>query len=482
MTRPLFLDRRTFLRLAGAGVAATGVGACATGSTDEVDDTDVVPPTPRTADPDVAWPGIATPAGTAFAMGVASGDPLADTLMLWTRYTGAGTLSLSLSVWDGSAWGPTETYAPTVADGGYVHLDLDSLPDDAIVAFQFTDDAGAASVVGTGRTAPSADHDGEVRLGFGSCFDQDHLAFPSLTHLLARGPLDAFVYLGDTAYFDAYEGQEAFRGLWASNLAAPGLSEMRTGAPGIFMFDDHEFENDFDGETVDPALFRLGMDSFLEALPVRTDPAHPDRVYRRFRYGRTVELFCTDTRSERAPSAGEMMSDAQVTWLVEGLKASTATWKVVATAVPYVSFTGTPWDVGPLVSDKWAGFVATRTRILDAITEAGVEGVIFVSGDVHCGFVARVEPEGPAAKFFDVCCGPGGAFLNPTVASLPDGERFYWGQAVHHSTRFVFASNGTVTVEVVGEADETWARLVLNTQGEVVSLEALDESSLSSVF
>lgn len=103
-------DRRTFLGLAGAGLAA----ACTPG-----DDADPpATPTPRTPKPNRPWRGVADEASSRFGAGVSAGDPRPDGVIVWTRYDGDAELTLSWATWDGEGWADAGSMAVTPADGG----------------------------------------------------------------------------------------------------------------------------------------------------------------------------------------------------------------------------------------------------------------------------------------------------------------------------------------------------------------------------
>jgi len=123
------------------------------------------------------------------------------------------------------------------------------------------------------------------------------------------------------------------------------------------------------------------------------DAPDPNRLYRAIRSGADLELFLLDTRQYRSKNADQdgpaktMLGMQQLKWLLEGLRVSTATWKVVVTSVPL----SVPKGGGMTVPgyDGWAGgsdgtgFERERQAIVDAILEEKMKNVVFLGGDVH---------------------------------------------------------------------------------------------------
>src|SRR5262249_11563617 len=145
------------------------------------------------------------------------------------------------------------------------------------------------------------------------------------------------------------------------------------------------------------------------ALPVSGPFAppmdEPTRLYRRFRWGRLLELFILDTRQYRsrntdADGIGKtMLGAAQKRWLLEAVSSSTVLWKVVVTSVSLSIPTGRPdardsWTgVSPFgLPQDGAGFVTERDTILEQFRKRGVKNLVFVAPAVHHAAVVRPEP------------------------------------------------------------------------------------------
>jgi hypothetical protein len=96
-------------------------------------------------------------------------------------------------------------------------------------------------------------------------------------------------------------------------------------------------------------------------------------------YGALLDVFLLDARSGRVQGGANptMLGACQLNWLINGLKASTATWKFVMSPVPFNMTTKT--------YDAWGAFPAEHAQILAAINDNKLKNVIVLSGDIHSG-------------------------------------------------------------------------------------------------
>ncbi|HEY5924697.1 MAG TPA: alkaline phosphatase D family protein [Kofleriaceae bacterium] len=232
------------------------------------------------------------------------------------------------------------------------------------------------------RTAPRADDRRAVRIAVSADVDP-HPDFDSqiLTHLAAASP-ELFVSLGDFPYADNGPDLamtvDAYRARYAETLTTPKLRAWLQAMGVRAIYDDHEFRNDWDAmfRIVEPTRYAAAMQVWDEFFPI--PGAAAEVRYRSWRWGANLECFLLDCRRFRSANAAAddatktMLGDVQRAWLIDGVKRSTATFKVV--------FTSVPLDYGD-GADHWAGFTVERTQIFDAL--AGVPGVLFVSADQH---------------------------------------------------------------------------------------------------
>ncbi len=419
-----------------------------------------IPEDPRAALPDQEWPGVAAPDDQRFPLGVQAGDPTAGGARVWTAYAGALPITLHTAVWDGAVWVEAGAVPVTPDARGIVHHDLGDLPADATVAFQAVDGDGAGSRIGRFQTAIPATHTGRVRIGVTSCADQEHGEFPALPALVAAGPLDAFVWLGDFVYTDGAVTYEEYRAVWEQNLAKESVRAVHARVAGIWSWDDHEIANNWDPQTIDPVQRDTAFEAFFGLTP--TVSTAPGRLWRSLRFGAAVELFVLDCRSERDLAAGEYVSRAQLDWLRAGLSASTATWKIVANSVPIAQMPDA-WDVAGMGTDRWEGYPAQRAELLDHIL--GMQGVLFVSGDFHQTGVYRVDPGSPV---LDVLCGPAGSFLNPAGQLLPEDEQYLYTDAIWSATALECSVDGTCRITMIAEDGSIVLDMTVNVDGDVV--------------
>ncbi|MFC7216668.1 alkaline phosphatase D family protein [Streptomyces polyrhachis] len=358
----------------------------------------------------------AAAAGPAFLHGVASGDPLPDGVLLWTRVTpepgavpGSGLGADTVVTWEVAR---DAAFAKVVARGSVtaraasdhtVKADVRGLRAATRYWYRFT--AGAAtSPVGRTRTAPALGSPvGGVRFGVVSCANWEAGYFASYRHLAARGDLDAVLHLGDYIYEYATGAYATTGGPVRPHVPAheiltladyrarhgtyktdADLRALHARHPLIAIWDDHEIANDAwsgGAQNHDPATegdyaqrAAAGRQAYFEWMPVR--PSVEGTTYRRLRFGKLADLHLLDLRSfrsQQADAASGAVDDpertitgrAQLDWLKSGLSASQATWQLVGNSVMIspLSFNGLPPALlGPLA--KLLGIPAGGAPVL----------------------------------------------------------------------------------------------------------------------
>ena len=136
---------------------------------------------------------------------------------------------------------------------------------------------------------------------------------------------------------------------------------------------------------------------------ITTPRREDDRFWASYRWGATVEFFVLDVRHERTET--EIMSEAQLTWLLGALDASPCHFKVILTSVPIANLPPL-WAAN---AESWMRFTAQRDRLLDHLVAGAHRNVLFLAGDYHVSAVWRVEDTGPRAAYHEVLCGPAGS-------------------------------------------------------------------------
>jgi alkaline phosphatase D len=247
---------------------------------------------------------------------------------------------------------------------------------------------------------------------------------------MAERRADFFLFVGDTIYADVpcdrpgvVPGADfrartlaEYRSRHRYQLEDPPLQGLLRGTSVYAIWDDHEVRNDFSGPY--DSLMPVGRQALLDYWPIAPPSEEPTRLYRRFRWGRLLEVFILDTRQYRSRNtdtdgAGKtMLGAAQKRWLLDAVSSSAAQWKLVVSSVSLSIPTGRPaardsWTgVSPFgLPQDGAGFVAERDAILDHFRKHGVKNLVFVAADVHHAEVIRHEPT-PSWAFHELVAGP----------------------------------------------------------------------------
>ncbi|MGW1706627.1 alkaline phosphatase D family protein [Streptomyces sp. NPDC002206] len=325
--------------------------------------------------------------GPAFLHGVASGDPLPDGILLWTRVTptpdavpGSGRGADTAVRWEVAE---DKEFARIVAQGSTVartasdhtvKADVRGLAPATTYWFRFSAGDGGAvrSPAGRTRTAPaSGAATPGVRFGVVSCANWESGYFSPYRHLAARADLDAVLHLGDYIYEYAsgsypdakyvvrpHEPRTEiltladYRTRHGHYKTDTDLQTLHATHPVIAIWDDHEFANDAwsgGAENHTPGTEGAWADraagakqAYFEWMPVRASTE--GTVYRRLRFGNLADLHLLDLRTFRSQQStvGNGSVDdpdrtitgrAQLDWLKSGLAGSDATWKLVGTSV-----------------------------------------------------------------------------------------------------------------------------------------------------
>jgi len=432
------VNRRTFLAALGLS-GATVVVSCSSddGSSGSSgpESTNGAPATSSTTTI-VAVPDAAL-ASTPFTLGVASGDPLPDSVILWTRLMvdpaaadgggamGADPVDLKWEVASDEAFTTIVGSGIVTAEAAYghsIHLEATGLEPDTEYWYRFSV-ATFVSPVGRARTMPEDSATPEqLRIGMASCQDFTEGFYPA-HRAMATDRLDLVFFLGDFIYESKSSssarqvpGGECqtlaeYRLRYATYSADADLQASRASCPWVVTWDDHEVENNYtdlvnDGG-LDEAAFRLrraaAYQAYYEHMPLRLDPPAGEdwRIFRTIRFGSLAEFFVLDGRQYRtdqactsradalvpvdscpglAEVARTMLGDEQESWLSDGLAASTTTWKVLAqqTVMSSLVFAGLILNV-----DQWDGYPAARQRLLGFIGDNDIDNVVVLTGDIH---------------------------------------------------------------------------------------------------
>lgn len=372
-----------------------------------------------------------------FPIGVSSGDATHNAVKVLTRYRGeAITLQVAVSAGEAPVPESAPRFPVQLDEGGFASHLLEGLAPATWHRFVFESVGPDGSVIeqspmGRFRTAFSEDTVAPLTLGAVCCTKYDQ-SFATLGQAARRTDLDAFILLGDVCYADGAKTRSEFREYWGRTLDTPEYRALRASTSVVALWDDHEVRNNWDRATLDSGLFETALATFLEHQPIRMLPEAPERLWRSLRWGRTVELFALDSRSERDRSVCQYLSDAQLDWLIKGVTQSPAAFKLILNTVPIGSFDAAFFV--PFEEDMWLACPDQRRKVLEAIDQSGVRGVVWVSGDFHLACVGRVSHPGhPGDTQLEVLVGPGAQRAN-MLPSYPGPPQFDWSSGTNNYT------------------------------------------------
>jgi alkaline phosphatase D len=373
-----------------------------------------------------------------FSLGVASGDPAHDGVVLWTRLApdplaGGGMPPDSVEVrWevgdDDSMRRIVKAGRATAAAGGAhsVHVEVDGL--DANRPYWYRFHAGdATSPVGRTRTAPRSGEDvNRLRFAFASCQHYETGFFTAYRHMAAED-LDLVIHLGDYIYEGPgrdnqprkHHGLEPvtledYRIRYAQYKLDPDLQAAHAAFPWIVTPDDHEVENNYAGATSEndePQQTFLprraaAYQAYYEHMPLRrrSVPMGPAiQLYRQLTYGSLASFFVLDTRQYRtnqacgdglkAPCPGQadpaatLLGPEQERWLFDGLAKSKGHWNVLPQQVMVAKVDRGNGPLEMYSMDQWSGYDAGRTRLLEFLGARKPSNPVVLTGDIHSNWV-----------------------------------------------------------------------------------------------
>jgi alkaline phosphatase D len=388
-----------------------------------------------------------------FTLGVASGQPRHDSVVLWTRLAAEGEPGL-----DGlqrcavryEIFGDAELKRP-VAQGEVqaeaarafsVHVHAQGLSPQREYWYRFQC-GDAQSPVGRTRTAPAPDAAvARLRFALGACQNYEH-GFYAAHREIAGRELDFVLFAGDYIYEGSSRAPElrrhdapipttleGYRARHALYKRDADLQAAHAAHPWILTWDDHEVVNDYANDR-DPAYTQPGLflqrraaayRAYFEHMPLLLPPQGAAmRIHDRFAWGRLAELWTLDCRQYRshhacpdpahdwgrlvigcealADPSRTMLGVEQSRWLAQGLAASGRQWKLLGQSTQ-MSPTSLEAPRGrQFWTDGWDGYPEARRQLLQGIADAGLRDVVVLGGDVHRYVAAdlRVVPNDTAS-------------------------------------------------------------------------------------
>jgi alkaline phosphatase D len=394
------VSRRHFLR---------GAVALATASL-------VTPIVPRRAQAQVRFTGYP------FTLGVASGCPFPDSVVLWTRLApeplnGGGMEPGRVEVrWEmasdehfhtvvqqGSVWTAHEV-------GHSVHAEVHGLEPARWYWYRFMV-RDEVSPVGRTRTAPAMQAPLErFRCAVASCQQYEQGYFSAYRRHAGPEPQTLVEY----------------RNRYAQYRTDPDLQHMHALLPWLVTWDDHEVDNDYaneQSEHLDPQFLvrrAAAYQAYYEHMPLRHSarPRGPHvRLYDRYAFGNLVQVYMLDDRQYRAPqvcprpgmggstvvqsthcaalrdSTRTLLGAEQEAWLMEALGASQTRWNVLAQETLMAQLNRQPRPEQAFWTDGWDGYPAARSRLLSFMAQTRPANPLVVGGDVHSNWVCDLKPD-----------------------------------------------------------------------------------------
>lgn len=440
-----------------------------------------------------------------FTLGVASGDPRADSIVLWTRLApdplgDGGMPALPAAVdWELSAdrkFTQVIRRGQAMAWAEYGHATrahVNGLQPATQYFYRFRF-GRYASRSGTFRTAPPEGADARVRIGVVSCNRYEDGWFHPFRHLVDDN-VDVVLHVGDYIYekvpkpsrpraFDERECMtlDDYRRRYARYRLDEDLQRLHASTPFTGVWDDHEVAGNWAGRTakhgIPDDVFAVrraaAFQAFWEAMPFALDHPAPGaelRQYRTLNWGRNVRLIQLDTRQYRANQAcgdrttalceearspdRQMLGERQSEWLTAELAGCSGAWPLIAQGIPPIMLDHQPGEGVAVPMDKWAGYphaLATFERQL-----AAAAPVVTLAGDLHGHYAAtRSDPETSHASGADL--------VVTSVSSGGDGRDhdIDWPVLRRENPSLVYHSRrrGYLIVDVDGERVEADFRIV----------------------
>ena len=413
-----------------------------------------------------------------FYHGVASGDPLEDRVVIWTRVTPETETEIEVT-WKMATDPQLENIVKsgstiTNANKDFtVKVDVIGLSAGTTYYYNFKA-LEKFSVTGRTRTTPDNNVD-HLRFAVVSCSNYQAGYFTGYKKIAERKDLDAVIHLGDYIYeYGAGEGTYGYDESRADRANVPdteilNASDYRTRYslyrldpdllaihqqhPFIAIWDDHESANDAytdgaenhdDSEGDWETRKLISKQVYFEWMPIREEENF--KINRTISYGNLADIINIDARLEgrnkqitdnTAPElyAPErtMLGVPQRNWLLNELKTSTAKWKIIANQVVFSEMNvgwaarppQTPNDLENMLLDIWDGYPAERDLIIDYLKENNIHNTVILTGDFHCSVAFDVtkrpsifSPGAPESITYTPETGEGSVAVEFTTPSI----------------------------------------------------------------
>ncbi len=443
-----------------------------------------------------------------FTLGVASGDPDHEGMVLWTKLAPKPLEvngGMPLDAFTEVTWevahdeGMSEivqsgTAVATPHLGHTLHVETHGLESDRWYHYRFRV-GDYASPVGRTRTMPADSVLSEkLRFAVTSCQNYEQGLYTAYEQMMADEP-DLVFHLGDYIYEYAgnptrirthvgpeIETLEQYRQRYNQYRTDPLLQQMHAHCPWWVTWDDHEFDNNCANDIseqkgVDKISFlkrrAAAYQAYYEMMPLRASacPMGPDmKLYRGARFGRLADFFVLDTRQYRTDQpngdrnkplneeamspSNTMLGQQQRGWLQQSLIQSESQWNVLTQQVMMgLANRQTKESEEAIYSmDQWPGYANERNELVRFLEERNISNPVVLTGDIHSNWVNELrvddlKPEGaPVAT----------EFVATSLSSGGNGE----AKRSHHDlylannpgTKFYNAERGYILCELTPES------------------------------
>lgn len=403
-----------------------------------------------------------------FTLGVSSGEPTEDGVVLWTRLApspvdddGMGGMPATRSFPVEWQLATDERMSNVIRDGivdtdprwaHSVHVELDGLETGREYYYRFRS-LGHVSPTGRTRTAP-AGLNSSFRIGVASCQSFTGGYYTAHQRMAEDAP-DVVLFLGDYIYEHMSDGgiryvQEqlgpqpvtvaGYRQRYAQYKSDPDLQAAHAVAPWISIIDDHEVHDNWAGDEPREYLEVPGYPyldqranafrAYYEHMPLRSHsrPDGPDIVLsRQLTWGRLASFYALDTRQYRSDHTDDleeamdpsrtMTGAQQEKWFLDSTAESASVWNVVLNQAMFVQRDTRAGSEQRFSFDAWDGYMANRQRILNGLAQRSVDNVVVMTGNEHRNYASNI-----LADFRDPSSAVlGSEFVGTSISSGRDG-------------------------------------------------------------
>ena len=363
-----------------------------------------------------------------FYHGVASGDPLSDAVIIWTRVTPPNNMPIEVDweVSESPSFVDIKTSGSVITDSisdFTVKIDVSGLNANTKYYYRFSA-LDEQSIIGETKTLNNT-NEGDIKLGVVSCSNYEWGFFSAYRHLSEK-ELDAVLHLGDYfyeyapgKYGDTTLGRfnippkeilelEDYRTRYALYRTDPDLQLIHQKHPFIAIWDDHEITNNAyisgaqnhqDDEGSYDVRKGIATQAYYEWLPIRENASK--EIYRNFSFGNKADLIMLDERlagrTKQADSIDQvdetysMLGAQQLAWFKGKLSEGGDSWKIIGNQVIF-----SPLDLSqirpqsPANLDAWDGYAIERDGIVNHLIEEEIDNVVFLTGDTHTSWAFEV--------------------------------------------------------------------------------------------